>query len=219
LLIIKLRIKFSVIATITVISCTALFFSWDSILIELERNKYEHTTEEFGEKFQSATNVTTDASNLERLNRWACAIEMFKQKPVFGFGPGTYAFEYARFQDPENLTIISTNFGDRGNVHSEYLGPLSEMGFPGFLAMIFIVVAIFYKAITLYYKWPSDDREYKTLLLAMILSLATYFVHGILNNYLDTDKAAVPIWSFCAAFIAMEHVLKTRLNSNEIGPS
>jgi O-antigen ligase len=219
LLIIKLRIKFSVIAAITIISATTLFFSWDSILIELERNKYEHTTEEFGEKFQSATNVTTDASNLERLNRWACAIEMFKQKPVFGFGPGTYAFEYARFQDPENLTIISTNFGDRGNVHSEYLGPLSEMGFPGFLAMILIVVAIFYKAITLYYKWPSDDREYKTLLLAMILSLATYFVHGILNNYLDTDKAAVPIWSFCAAFIAMEHVLKTRLNSNEIGPT
>ncbi len=210
LLFIKLKIKFSVLATIGVLAGTALFFSWDNIQMELERNKYEHTTEEFGEKLQSATNVTTDASNLERLNRWACAIEMFKQRPVFGFGPGTYAFEYARFQDPENLTIISTNFGDMGNAHSEYLGPLSEMGLLGMLAMLGIVAMIFYKGITLYIKWPAEDKEMRTLILAMILALVTYFVHGILNNYLDTDKAAVPIWTFCASFIGLEILLKRK---------
>jgi O-antigen ligase len=172
--------------------------------MELERNKSEHTTEEFGEKLQSATNVTTDASNLERINRWSCAIEMFKERPIVGFGPGTYAFEYARFQDPENLTIISTNFGNLGNAHSEYLGPMAEMGFLGILAMLLIVAAIFYKGITLYNRWPKEDREIRTLLLAMILSLTTYFVHGILNNFLDTDKAAVPIWGMCAVFIALE---------------
>ena len=212
LLFIKLKIKFSFLATIGVILGLTLLFSWDSIQMELERNKSEHTTEQFGEKLQSATNVTTDASNLERLNRWSCAIEMFKQRPVFGFGPGTYAFEYARFQDPENLTIISTNFGDMGNAHSEYLGPLSEMGLMGMLAMLGIVAMIFYKGITLYIKWPAEDKEMRTLILAMILALVTYFVHGILNNYLDTDKAAVPIWSFCASFIALEVLLKRKAN-------
>ena len=34
------------------------------------------------------------------------------------------------FQDASDLTIISTNFGDGGNAHSEYLGPLSEQGIP-----------------------------------------------------------------------------------------
>ena len=216
LVIIKLRIKFSILAIVAATGIVVLYFSWDNIQMELGRVKVEHTTEEFGEKLQSATNVTTDASNLERLNRWASAIEMFKQKPVFGFGPGTYAFEYARFQEPENLTIISTNFGDAGNAHSEYLGPLSEMGLLGLIAMLLIVIAIFYKSITLYYKWPDDDKEFKTLLLAMILALVTYFIHGALNNYLDTDKAAVPIWAFCAAFIAMEwrlSVLSKQLNN------
>jgi O-antigen ligase len=214
LLFIKLRIKFSLLAGIAVIAGFALFFSWDNIQMELERNKYEHTTEEFGEKLQSATNVTTDASNLERLNRWSCAIEMFKQRPVFGFGPGTYAFEYARFQEPENLTIISTNFGNMGNAHSEYLGPLSEMGLLGMLAMLAIVAAIFYKGITLYLKWSEEDKETRTLILAMILALVTYFVHGILNNYLDTDKAAVPIWSFCASFIGLEILLNDRKSAS-----
>jgi O-antigen ligase len=207
---IRFKIKFSWLAGIVLVAGTILFFSWDSLQMELERNKSEHTTEEFGEKLQSATNVTTDASNLERINRWSCAIEMFKERPIVGFGPGTYAFEYARFQDPENLTIISTNFGNLGNAHSEYLGPMAEMGFLGILAMLLIVAAIFYKGITLYNRWPKEDREIRTLLLAMILSLTTYFVHGILNNFLDTDKAAVPIWGMCAVFIALEMSLEKK---------
>jgi O-antigen ligase len=140
---------------------------------------------------------------------------MYKERPFFGFGPGTYAFEYARFQHPENLTIISTNFGNLGNAHSEYLGPLAEMGTIGFIAMLLIVAAIFYKSITLYIRWPKEDTEMRTLILAMILSLVTYFVHGVLNNFLDTDKAAVPIWGMCAMFIALEMSLEKNAVSNQ----
>ena len=203
-LLIKLRIKFSFVIGTALILGIGLLFSWDTIKMELERNKSEHTTEQFGERLQSATNVSSDASNLERINRWSCAIEMFKERPVFGFGPGTYAFEYARFQSPENLTIISTNFGNLGNAHSEYLGALSEMGLVGFLIMLAIVAVIFWKGITLYIRWPQEDKEIRTLLLSMILALVTYFVHGVLNNFLDTDKAAVPVWGVCAVFIALE---------------
>lgn len=211
LAIIKLKIKFKWLASGAVLLVVFLYLSKDAIQMELEQNKIEHTTKEgLSERLQSATNITTDASNLERLNRWSCAIEMFKERPVFGFGPGTYAFEYARFQDPENLTIISTNFGDGGNAHSEFLGPLAEMGLMGMIAMILIVIAIFYKGITLYLKWPSEDREMRTLILSMNMALVTYFVHGIINNFLDTDKAAIPIWGFCAAFIALEIVLKRK---------
>ena len=115
---IHFRVKFSILVGIAIFMAVSLFISWDSIQIDLSKNKSEHTTEDFGERLQSAGNVTTDASNLERINRWTCAIEMFKERPFLGFGPGTYSFEYARFQRPENLTIISTNFGDLGNAHS-----------------------------------------------------------------------------------------------------
>jgi O-antigen ligase len=207
---IRFKIKFSLLAAVTVVAGSILFFSWDSIQMELERNKSEHTTEEFGERLQSATNVSSDASNLERLNRWSCAISMFKERPIFGFGPGTYSFEYARFQEPENLTIISTNFGNLGNAHSEFLGPLAEMGLIGLLSICLIIATIFYKAITLYNRWPSEDKEIRVLLMAIILSLTTYFVHGVLNNFLDTDKAAVPIWGMCAMIMALEISLDGR---------
>ncbi|TNE96815.1 MAG: hypothetical protein EP322_07745 [Bacteroidetes bacterium] len=212
-MLIRLKVRFSILAALAVIVGLVIFLSWDNIQMELERNKYEHTTEAFSERIQSATNVTTDASNLERLNRWSCALEMFRERPVFGFGPGTYAFEYARFQDPENLTIISTNFGDMGNAHSEYLGPLSESGLIGMLLIFALIAAIFYKGITLYQSWPKEDKEMRSLLMAMIMALVTYFVHGVLNNYLDTDKASIPIWSICAIFIAMEYQLKQRVNA------
>lgn len=214
-LLIRLRIKFSIIAGVTLTLGTLLLISWDRIQMELERNKQEHTTEEFGERLQSATNVSTDASNLERINRWSCALAMFKERPVMGFGPGTYAFEYARFQDPENLTIISTNFGDLGNAHSEYLGPLAEMGVFGLLTFLGIVAAIFYSGIRLYVDWPEEDKRHRVLILSMILSLTTYFVHGILNNYLDTDKASIPIWFMSAVFIVLRLKLgdrKSQLN-------
>jgi O-antigen ligase len=202
---IKLRIKFSWILTATAIAGLVVFFSWTSIQQALEKNDAEHTTEEFGERLESVSNVTTDASNLERLNRWSCAWEMFNERPVFGFGPGTYAFEYARFQEPENLTIISTNFGDGGNAHSEYLGPLAEMGVFGLISVLAIVAAIFYLGITLYNSFDRKDHEMRVLVLGMVLALVTYFFHGILNNYLDTDKAAMPIWAIAAIFVTLDY--------------
>jgi O-antigen ligase len=218
-LLIRFRVKFSLLASVGLIALGFVWFSWEGIQQNLERNKFEHTTEEFGERLQSATNVTTDASNLERINRWSCALAMFEERPIMGYGPGTYAFEYARFQEPENLTIISTNFGDMGNAHSEYLGPLAEMGILGLLTMLGLVTAIFYQGITLYQRWPSSDKETKTLLMGMIVALSTYFIHAFLNNYLDTDKAAVPIWTMCAIFIAFSAQLKSTLNEQQTNPT
>jgi len=211
-LIVYYRVNFKILAGIGVVALIAVFLKWDQIQMELGRNKYEHTTESFDERLQSATNVTTDASNLERINRWSCAIAMFEQRPIFGYGPGTYAFEYAPFQEPENLTIISTNFGDMGNAHSEYLAALSEMGVMGLVSIIGIVVAIFFSMITLYNKLPLSETKNRILVMGMIASTTTYFVHAFLNNFLDTDKAAVPIWAMCAMVIVMSIQMKEKGN-------
>jgi O-antigen ligase len=73
------------------------------------------------EHLESVVNIQTDASNLERINRWSCAIRMFKDRPLIGFGPGTYQFVYGQYQITPEMTRISTNHGDKGNAHSEYL--------------------------------------------------------------------------------------------------
>jgi hypothetical protein len=42
------------------------------------------------------------------------------------------------------------------------------------------------------------------LVLGATLGLLTYMVHGFLNNFLDTDKAAVPFWGFAAFLVVVD---------------
>lgn len=195
------RVKLKYLLSLGLVAGVILLFSWDKIMMDLERNNTD-SSDDFTEHVTSASNISTDASNLERLNRWNAAISMFKEKPIFGYGPGTYMFEYAPHQNPDDKTIISTNFGTMGNAHSEYLGPLAESGLMGMLSVILLVATLFYKSITLYYK--LDDKALKNMVMYLMLGLATYFIHGILNNYLDTDKASIPVWSFIAAIVSIE---------------
>ncbi|RYM33061.1 O-antigen ligase family protein [Brumimicrobium glaciale] len=210
---IKYKVKFKYLLSIGIIVLSVILFSWSKIEMELAKNKQEHTTTNFDERLQSAANITSDASNLERLNRWSAAWNMFKERPVFGFGPATYAFEYAPYQDPGKLTVISTNFGNQGNAHSEYLGALAEMGLIGMLSVLVFVAALFYSGIMLLInikRYTPEDTELYILLLCIILAMSTYFFHGLLNNYLDTDKASIPVYGAAAVFIAQGVMMRRR---------
>ena len=179
-----------------------LFFSfYDQIIMNLEKNKTD-SSDDLAEHVQSISNISSDASNLERINRWNCALRMWQEKPVFGWGPGTYQFYYAPFQHSSEITIISTNFGDAGNAHSEHLGPLAEQGVPGMLLMVVLVLVVMYTGINLYLTLPFG--ELRLFVMAALLGLTTYFIHGVLNNYLDTDKAAIPFWGFIAVIVAVD---------------
>ena len=196
-----LRVKTWMIVVALGVGVGAYFHYADQIEMALEKNR-EESSDDFAEHVQSISNISSDASNLERINRWNSAIRMWQERPIFGFGPGTYMFEYAPFQHSSELTIISTNFGTGGNAHSEYLGPLSESGVLGMLSMLFIIAMVIRTALRLYKRaregWP------KILITTLFLGLITYWTHGILNNYLDTDKASVPFWGFSAILVAID---------------
>lgn len=191
-----------ILATIGVL--ITLFFIYEKdIMIQLESGRYKNTkNRDVGQRIQSIANVTTDASNTERFNRWASAMRMFKEKPFWGWGPGTYQFQYAPFQISTEKTQISTNFGEKGNAHSEYIGPLAETGVIGLLSVLGIIVTTLLTAGKLIYHSPNK----KTRVFAMVLALGliTYFIHGTLNNFLDTDKASAPFWGFIAMLVAMD---------------
>jgi hypothetical protein len=55
----------------------------------------------------------------------------------------------------------------------------------------------------------------RALVLSLILGLTTYFVHGFLNNFLDTDKASVPVWGFAAALVAIQLYHHRKTTSDE----
>jgi O-antigen ligase len=197
----KYKIKFKYLATIGAVGLIVLALNWTNLMMDLERNNQDSSAN-LSEHVQSISNVSTDASNLERINRWTSAWLMFLERPVFGWGPGTYVFQYAPFQLSKNKTIISTNVGNNGNAHSEYIGPLAEQGLIGTIMVVLLISMVFYKGSALYHRLPKG--ELKTVVLFTLLGLFTYVIHGFLNNYLDTDKASVPFWGFIALIVAID---------------
>ena len=210
LVILKLRIKLSWLIGGGLIIGTLLFVYADDILYKMSRNSQD-SSGNFVEHIQSMSNISTDASNMERINRWTAAFGMIKERPVFGWGPGTYQFEYAPFQVGYYRTIISTDFGDGGNAHSEYIGPCAESGILGALTVFAIVFLFLYFGIKTYIY--SDDKTLKILSLCMTLSLISYYTHGVFNNFLDTDKLSVIVWAAMAVITICSLKHQTSLNA------
>ncbi len=154
------------------------------------------------EHMKSIVNVRTDESNLERFNRWVAAIKMLEEEPLFGWGPGSYAMNYATFQETQYKTSISTNRGDGGTTHSEYLLAASEMGYIG------VIIVILWYLVCLFYGIrgfvQSRNKFFKSIYLISFTGLITFFIHAFFNNFLDQDKVAIPIMLAMAMIVACD---------------
>jgi putative inorganic carbon (HCO3(-)) transporter len=200
-IIVILRIRLWMIVLASLLVTYIAFSNFTEILFRMEMNTQDSSAS-LAEHIRSISNITNDYSNVERLNRWNCAVRMFKERPLFGWGPGTYMFKYAPYQVSYQKTPISTEEGDRGNAHSEYLGPLAESGFIGTLSFVSIIVLTLITGFRVYRK--VDSKPLKILSLSLVLGLITYYVHSIMNNFLDTDKASALFWGFAAMLVAMD---------------
>ena len=64
---------------------------------------------------------------------------------------------------------------------------------------MFVVCARAFKLI-----YRLRERENRIIVISVFLGLITYYVHGTLNNYLDTDKASAPFWGFLALLVVLD---------------
>lgn len=214
-LILRLRISFRVlIMGICVFLGTILYFGND-IYEDIRQNEAVSNDGELVNHFSSVSNVTSDASNLERINRWICAFRMFQEKPLTGYGIGTYQFEYNQFQTIENKTYISTNMGDRGNAHSEYLSALSETGIPGAVLYVLILFGGLFYGMQNYY--ALEDGVLRSMNLAALLGLMTFLFHGFFNAFIDQSKMAFLVFSALALIVWTNQRISHEKEHEEMG--
>ena len=184
-----------------------LLLNGDSVMNYVEKNQEQSHSNDVGSHLKSISNIKTDASNKERINRWKCALRMFADKPVFGFGPGTYQFFYGKYQQREELTRISTFSGNKGHAHSEYLNYLSESGLIGLGLFLSLLVVVNYKCIQLIQF--GETRIIRNTATFIFIGLGTYIIHGFFNGFLEFDKMALPVYLSFAAIAALDFQTKS----------
>ncbi len=206
-IVLKMRIKIKTLITIGLFGIIMIAPFYNDIIYKMSKND-EVSSTNFLSHVKSISNISSDDSNMERINRWKCAIRMFQERPVTGYGPGTYMFLYAPFQNSQDKTKISTNAGDCGNAHSEYLGLLADAGIIGALSFIVLLITVLVIGFNLYNR--TKDELTKDTVLFLLLALITYYLHGFLNDFLDMDKIASLFWGFIAIIVMLDIKDKTQ---------
>ena len=181
------------------------FIFYQDLNVLLNQNDYNSRDENanFAEKTASAANVHSDVSNVERINRWVAAVKMFEEKPILGFGPGTFQYEYIPFQQKKWMNRLSvknaydTPENSGGTVHSEPLIFLSETGILGFVAWLLLMMSWLYRAVSL------KSESVKAAAMLPLAIIASYWLHGMFNNFLNTDKFAFLFWGSAGYLMAL----------------
>lgn len=162
-------------------------------------------TERDIEKHSGTMTRLSYQSNFERLNRWYAGYQMFLSDPIDGVGYGTYQDYYFNFR---RLALSTDQSRQRMGVHSEYLRVLAETGIIGVLAALTtlaVLIGISWRAIR-----RTTDPMTRAMAVGMAGGLLTYLIHAVVNNYMEFDKAAIPVWTSIGVLAAIDRANPNR---------
>ena len=148
------------------------------------------------EKSMSVTNLNTDVSNIERLNRWVSALRMFEERPFTGFGPGTYQFTYLPFQEKRlanRLTVTNPDSPSAWLRRYRTFRTAFAIGENGILTpLLFLFIWL---------RWTFFGffiANKQSIHIPLLLGLSTYFFHMQFNNFLNQSVFAFLFWGTAA---------------------
>lgn len=197
--------------SILIIIVSVFVVRFDDIYQNFKSGDIKKNDDNVEQHLETVTDLRSNASNLERINRWVCAYRMFEEKPLTGWGPGTYQFNYGQFQTNEFTTEISSNTGDRGNAHSEYLSYLSEQGIIGLIIFLALIVLYFNESIKLLNSIHYSLQ--KIVLYGFFLGLITFFIHGLFNAFSDYEKMSILVYGSLAGIVSISNYVKFSTDS------
>lgn len=156
-----------------------------------------------------ATTKLEDISTMERVYRWVAASYMIQERPVTGFGPGTFYFFYRGYTVTSFKTYVSDN-PERSGIHNYYLMTTVEQGLPGlvfFLAFCFIVML---KGEQVYHRTPYRPR--RQMLVAALLCFMLTDILMLMNDLVETDKVGALFFISAAVLVSVDLTNKSEQN-------
>lgn len=105
---------------------------------------------------------------------WGIALDGWRERPIFGWGPNNYYYAYNKFYRPEFLRYSwSETWFD--NAHNIVMNTLATQGIVGLI----IYIALFFSAgyqLIVAYKEGKIDRHFLAILLAFLVG---HFMHNV----------------------------------------
>lgn len=181
------------------------FFTLVGVAFLLYENNYLMFTPDYNKTithtdFDNLVTATTkgeDISTMERVYRWVAGVQMIKDKPVFGFGPGSFYTFYKGYTVSSFQTYVSDN-PDHSTVHNYYLLTWIEQGIVGFIIFILLCFSVLVIGENVYHS--TKTKEDKVMVMAAIISFVVIMLLNLINDMIETDKVG-PFFFFAMAII------------------
>lgn len=204
-LIIRLRLMKVVLAGALLVGLLAVgFMIRGNAYLDYAPN-YDRTVSHYEfDNLLEATAKGEDISTMERVYRWVAGFHMFKDKPVFGYGPGNFVNFYRPYTVTSFTTYVSDN-EEQSGIHSYYLLLLVEQGVLGLILFLALSFYVLIRGETLYHR--TRDAGRRRIVLMVILSTVVIDAFLIINDLVETDK--VGSFFFLAMAILVNQDLDT----------
>ncbi len=180
----RLTAWLSILGVIT-ITLAILYYSQDYRFLEFapdfETTVYHHKLD----SHLSATFEGKDVSFMERVHRWIAAVNMSQEHPWVGFGPGNFYKFYRNYTIGDFQTYVSDN-PEKSGVHNYFLMTLVEQGIIGLILFVLFIIAVFIAGEKIYH--AAKDKNQKTFIMLMLISLAYVTLNLFVSDLLEVDK-------------------------------
>lgn len=135
-----------------------------------------------------------DSSNNFRINVWEACLQIIKDYPLIGIGPGNDAFNqiYPRYMNPRYPAL---------SAYSVYLEHIVEMGYLGFSCFLWLVVVTLNHGIRQLSRLSQTRNKQGFYLIAAIATTASLAFHGFVDTVWYRPQINT-VWWLMLAIIA-----------------
>ncbi|NES25883.1 MAG: putative bicarbonate transporter, IctB family [Symploca sp. SIO3E6] len=145
-----------------------------------------------------------DSSNNFRINVWSAVIDMIRDRPIYGIGPGNDAFNkiYPLYQRPR-FTALSA--------YSIFLEIAVETGFIGLLCFLWLLVVTFNQGIEQLKRLRELGNSQGFWLIAAIAGSSGMLAHGLVDTVWYRPQV-ITLWWLMVGIIASFSVSPAKIS-------
>lgn len=142
-----------------------------------------------------------DSSNNFRINVWSAVVDMIRDRPILGIGPGNSAFNkiYPLYMRPRYTAL---------SAYSIYLETAVETGLIGLSCLLWLIASAINRGVRRIQILKANNSTQGFWLMAAIAAMAGIMAHGVVDTVWYRPEINT-LWWFMVALLASQYPSET----------